>query len=74
MKLVKTLTGNIKYKELIKEKRDDNIFVIKLRYASQDNDECINKCTFTYYDTNNDNNSTKGFEVYASNNECENKK
>ena len=67
MRLVKTLTGNINHEELIKEKHDDNIFVIKLRYAAQEDDKCINKCEFTYYGTDDDKNFIKGFDVYNKN-------
>ena len=49
------------------------MFVIKFRYASQDDDKCINNCEFTFYRENDDKNSIKGFDVYARNNDCKDK-
>lgn len=73
MKFIKKLIGNITYDGLIKEKQDDNMFVIKFRYASQDDNKCINNCEFTFYRENDDKNSIKGFDVYARNNDCKDK-
>ena len=73
MKFIKKLIGNITYDTLIKEKQDDNMFVIKFRYASQDDDKCMNNCEFTFYRENDDKNSIKGFDVYARNNDCKDK-
>lgn len=73
MKFIKKLIGNISYDKLIKEKQDDNMFVIKFRYASQDDDKNINKCEFTFYKENDLKNSIKGFDIYANDNDCKDK-
>ena len=61
MNFVKKLDGNTTYDDLMKEKQDNNIFVINFRYKYLENDnQCNHNAQFTYYGPKNENNYING--------------